>query len=500
MSKLLHRFGRFYSRVIVNFIGIFIFVGILSAVFGDCGWMPNGDIYAISQFVYRIVIPLLIAYTAGDERKYQKEQENPTRLHTGGTIAVMATAGLLLANENSGILGAMILGPLSGAVWDDILEPLVKRAKTGLEMLVRNVIAAFAGVLMAVFSFYLLAPFLSAFADILLMGVDSLLRHRMIWLLSIIIEPAKVFFLNNSINYGILLPLGIQQAKDAGESILFLLETNPGPGFGVLAALCLWRKDRRSEYAAAMFVEFAGGIHEIYFPEILSNLWLIAALICGGAAGNFCFMTLQAAATGVVSPGSIVAVLLVCTKKRMVSVLVGILISAAVSAAVALLILKLQSGITGSQEVTGESQTDGEELQEVTGGSQTDGEESQTVLGELQAGATEMKIESGWKAEMNGMLKVGFVCNAGVGSSAMGAALFRRKLREMNLTGIEVDAYASDQIPEDVTVIVCQRDFKELLPFETKARKVCTVESLLNQSEYTKIIEEIKRSGEGTWI
>lgn len=468
MKKLLHRFGRFYSRVIVNFIGIFIFVGILSAVFGDCGWMPNEDIYAISQFVYRIVIPLLIAYTAGNEKQRPKEQESPARLHTGGTIAVMATAGLLLADENSGILGAMILGPLGGAIWEVILEPLAKRVKTGLEMLVRNVMAAFAGILMAVLGFYVLAPLLSAIADILLTGMDSLLAHRLIWLLSMIIEPAKVFFLNNSINHGILLPLGIQQAKDAGESILFLLETNPGPGLGVLAALYLWRKDRRNEYAAAMFVEFAGGIHEIYFPEILSNLWLLFALICGGAAGNYCFMTLHAAATGVVSPGSIFAVLLVCTKNRMLSVLAGILISAAVSAATALLILKLQSLSA----------------------------ESNATAARSNASSAEMQMEPEQKVEKNEMLKVGFVCNAGVGSSAMGAALFRRKLREMHLSGIEVDAYASDQIPEDVTIIVCQRDFKKLLSFEPEKMKVCTVESLLNQSEYKTVIEEIQRSGE----
>ena len=153
-------------------------------------------------------------------------------------------------------------------------------------MLVRNVTAAFAGSIMTLVAFYLIAPVISAGENILLSGIDYLIEHKLIWLVSFVIEPAKVFFLNNSINHGILIPIGMQQAEQMGESILFLLETNPGPGLGILAALYLEKKEKRKQYAASMFVEFVGGIHEIYFPEVIANMWLLLAMICGGSAGN----------------------------------------------------------------------------------------------------------------------------------------------------------------------------------------------------------------------
>lgn len=461
MKQLLHKFGTFYSRVIINFIGIFIFTGVLSVVFGDYGWIPNKNIYAISQFVYQTVLPVMIAYVSGNQICCSKKQEDAERIHTGGAIAVMAVSGILLADVRSGILGAMILGPISGILWERALKPFVKKVSTGLEMLIYNVAAAGAGSILAILAFYLIAPIISSIVKVLLLGMDILIEQKLIFLLSIIIEPAKVFFLNNSINHGILLPLGLQQAEQMGESILFLLETNPGPGLGVLLALYFHQKEKKKKYAAEIFVEFVGGVHEIYFPEVLSNLWLLLALIAGGAAGNFCFSILHAASAGIISPGSIITVLLVSSKYRVISVLAGILVSSLVSAAVATFILKLQS-------------------------------RRETDKKEYRVPQVEAKTEK--EKERN--LKIGFACNTGIGSSAMGAALFRRKLKEMNITGVEVVVYAADQIPKDLNVLVCQRELKELRYKELKAELVCTVEDLLDQSEYMKIIEKIQKRGE----
>lgn len=476
MKRFLHRFGRFYSRVILNFIGIFIFAGILSVVFGDYGWMPNENMYAISQFVYHCVIPILIAYTAGNEMGYPVGNAKWNHDYAGGTIAVMATAGLLLANDKSGILGAMILGPISGLLWEKLLRELVKKVRTGLEMLARNVVAAIVGSVLAVLAYYLVAPLIEACTDILLFGINYLLDFKLIWLLSFIIEPAKVFFLNNSINHGILLPLGMQQVEEMGESMLFLLEANPGPGLGLLSALYICRKEERSEYGVSLFVEFIGGVHEIYFPQVLSNIWLLLALIGGGAAGNFCFLTFHGAVTGAVSPGSIILVLLVCGRNRMLSVLLGIFVSALVTAILAILILKWQSRGEKNKDV----QTKSKMISEIK--NEDVRTKSQTI--------SEINMEKKM------IIKVGFICNAGVGSSAMGAALFRRKLGEMHIDGVEVLAYPADQLPADLTFAVCQRDFKEQSAYEIKAEKVFTIESLLNQSEYMAIIEEIQRWGE----
>lgn len=451
----------------IDYIGIFIFVGILSVVFGDYGWMPNKNIYAISQFVYQTVIPILIAYTAGNQRKHVKSNENLNQLYAGGVIAVMATAGMLLADMGSGILFAMLIGPLSGILWEKVLEPMVERGKSGLEMLIRNIVVALAGSTMAIFAFYIVAPVLSAAVGILFSGINILIEQRLTFLLSFIMEPAKILFLNNSINHGILLPLGMQQAEQMGESILFLLETNPGPGFGILLALYICKKEKRNEYLSSMFVELVGGVHEIYFPVVLSNIWLLLALIGGGAAGNFCFSVFHAAATGAISPGSIIIILLLSTKNRMLGVLLGIFVSAAVSAALAILILRIQVRLQIRQKKQKQKQ-EPEKASE--------------------------------KMEEKMVQKIGVICNAGVGSSAIGAALFRRKLKEMNIVGIEVSAYAADQIPEDITIVICQKDFKEFVPQKIKA-DIYTVENLLNQAEYLNILKKIQERGrEKEWI
>ena len=270
-----------------------------------------------------------------------------------------------------------------------------------------------------------------------------------------------------------MLPIGIQQAEQTGESILFLLETNPGPGFGVLLACYICKKERRNEYLSSIFVELIGGVHEVYFPVVLSNIWLIFALIGGGAAGNLCFSIFHTAATGAISPGSIVVILLLSTKNNMIGVVLGIFVSAIVSAVTAIFILKLQEKLKYQMQKK-EKQENGRKYKE------------QTILyGNM---------------EDNMVQKVGVICNAGVGSSAIGAALFRRKLKELNITEIEVAAYAADQIPEDVKIVICQKDFKELTIQKIKA-DVYTIENLLNQTEYLTILKEIQRKGgKEKWI
>ena len=216
-----------------------------------------------------------------------------------------------------------------------------------------------------------------------------------------------------------------------------------------------------------------GGVHEVYFPVVLSNIWLIFALIGGGAAGNLCFSIFHAAATGAISPGSIVVILLLSTKNNMIGVVLGIFVSAIVSAVTAIFILKLQEKLKYQMQKK-EKQENGRKYKE------------QTILyGNM---------------EDNMVQKVGVICNAGVGSSAIGAALFRRKLKELNITEIEVAAYAADQIPEDVKIVICQKDFKELTIQKIKA-DVYTIENLLNQTEYLTILKEIQRKGgKEKWI
>lgn len=449
-------------------IGIFIFVGILSVIFGDYGWVPNENIYAISQFVYSYVIPALIAYAAGNHmgQIYEKRLDVPKTgiNHAGGAIAVMAAAGIMIADKNCAILGAMILGPICGLLWKHVLEPLTRKAVQGMEMLTRNLVAAIVGAAFSIAAYYVLTPVLSAVTHVIMMGVDWLIAHKLICLTSVLIEPAKVFFLNNSIHHGILLPLAMQQAEQNGSSMLFLLETNPGPGLGVLLALWLSNRKKRKEYAAYMFVECIGGIHEIYFPEVLANLWLLLALIPGGMAGILCMSVFHVASAGLVSPGSILT-LLFMSGHHVLATLFAVAISTAVSCAIAFFILKRQGKWCTEAAISAQEEKK-EEVQE-----------------------KRQMLEKGLMQE----IKIGFICDAGVGSSAMGAALFRRKLKEEGMDGITAEAYAVDQIPEDLTIGVCQRAFLEILQKESNLSNIVTMESLLNQTEHLALIEKLRK-------
>uniref|UniRef100_UPI004027BC1E hypothetical protein n=1 Tax=Agathobacter sp. TaxID=2021311 RepID=UPI004027BC1E len=468
MRNAIHKFGKFYSNIMINMIGIFIFVGILSVIFGDYGWAPNENIYAISQFVYSYVIPALIAYAAGNHmgQIYEKRLDVPKTgiNHAGGAIAVMAAAGIMIAVKNCAILGAMILGPICGLLWKHVLEPLTRKAVQGMEMLTRNLVAAIVGAAFSIAAYYVLTPVLSAVTHVIMMVVDWLIAHKLICLTSVLIEPAKVFFLNNSIHHGILLPLAMQQAEQNGSSMLFLLETNPGPGLGVLLALWLSNRKKRKEYAAYMFVECIGGIHEIYFPEVLANLWLLLALIPGGMAGILCMSVFHVASAGLISPGSILT-LLFMSGHHVLATLFAVAISTAVSCAIAFFILKRQGKWCTEAAISAQEEKK-EEVQE-----------------------KRQMLEKGLMQE----IKIGFICDAGVGSSAMGAALFRRKLKEEGMDGITAEAYAVDQIPEDLTIGVCQRAFLEILQKESNLSNIVTMESLLNQTEHLALIEKLRK-------
>lgn len=476
MRNAIHKFGKFYSNIMINMIGIFIFVGILSVIFGDYGWAPNENIYAISQFVYSYVIPALIAYAAGNHmgQIYEKRPDVPKTgiNHAGGAIAVMAAAGVMIADKNCAILGAMILGPVCGLLWKHVLEPLTRKAVQGMEMLTRNLVAAIVGAAFSIAAYYVLTPVLSAVTHVIMMGVDWLIAHKLICLTSVLIEPAKVFFLNNSIHHGILLPLAMQQAEQNGSSMLFLLETNPGPGLGVLLALWLSNRKKRKEYAAYMFVECIGGIHEIYFPEVLANLWLLLALIPGGMAGILCMSVFHVASAGLVSPGSILT-LLFMSGHHVLGTLFAVAISTAVSCAIAFLILKRQGKWYTEAAISAQ-------------------EEKEEAVQEKKEEAVQEKRQVLEKELMQG-IKIGFICDAGVGSSAMGAALFRRKLKEEGMDGITAEAYAVDQIPEDLTIGVCQRAFLEILQKESNLSNIVTMESLLNQTEHLALIEKLRK-------
>lgn len=484
MGKQLRRIGKFYSSIMIQNIGIFIFIGLLSVLFQENGWLPNENIYAISQFTYATVLPLFIAYTGGSRAGN----------HIGGILAVLFAAGCVMSNTREGIIAGMVAAPL-GAVWKCVCEPLIGKVRSSAQMLIRNLMMGLCAGILSITGYYILAPVLELIRSGLMFCINQLMEHELTAALNLIIEPAKILFLNNIINHGILIPLGMEQISETGKSVLFLVETNPGPGLGMLAALYCTCKNRKSEYGQTMAVHAVGGLHEVYFPKVLENLWLLLPLSLAGMAGTAWFEMTDCGLYGPVSPGSIITIVLMAGKSSAVKVSAGILISAGISFAGSMLILRIRKA---HGEVHGESDIGEPEVKTAMPDEtpQPKIEEMQQKCNiqktEPEAQRRELEHKSEKEDVHMKIRKVGFVCDAGVGTSAMGAALFRRQLAGQRIEGIEVEAFASDQIPGNLDLIVCQKDYRKLLSDRHSGAEIFAMESLMDRNGFERLITIIR--------
>jgi len=329
------RFGSHLSGMVMPNIGAFIAWGLITALFIPTGWLPNEKFALLVGPMITVLLPVLIGYTGGRLVHGQR----------GAVVGAIATMGVVVGADIPMFLGAMVIGPLAAYLLKLFDRAVLHRVRSGFEMLVENFSAGIIGGVMAVLGLLAIGPVVENITKWLGNGVQTLVDAHLLPLVSIIVEPAKVLFLNNAINHGVLSPLGVTHSAESGKAIEFLIEPNPGPGFGILAA-CLFFGPRlmRASVPGAMVIQFLGGIHEIYFPYVLAKPRLILAAIAGGASGVFVFMILNAGLTATPAPGSIFAVIAVTPKGGLFSVLAGIVVSAVVSFVVAAALLGFGRG------------------------------------------------------------------------------------------------------------------------------------------------------------
>lgn len=327
------KFGGNLAAMVMPNIGAFLAWGLLTALFIETGWLPNESLASMVGPMILTLLPLLIGYTAGRLVHGQR----------GAVIAATATMGVIVATEIPMFLGAMMIGPLAAWVLKQFDQLVHGRVKTGFEMLVDNFSLGIIGLGMAILGYLAIGPIVSGITEALGSGVDFLVNASLLPIVSVIVEPAKVLFLNNAINHGVFGPLGVVDAEELGKSIMFMIETNPGPGLGVLAAFWVaGPKSVRPSVPAAGIIHFLGGIHEIYFPYILMKPRLIVAAIAGGATGVATFMVTGSGLVATPSPGSIFAWLAVMPRGGFFGPLLGITLSAIVSAVVGIVLLKAE--------------------------------------------------------------------------------------------------------------------------------------------------------------
>lgn len=433
-------------------IGAFIAWGFITALFIPTGWWPSPTLAQLVDPMLVYLLPLLIAYTAG--RNVAGER--------GGVIGVIATAGVIVGSEIPMFIGAMIMGPLAGYVIKQFDRLIDGKVKAGFEMLVNNFSIGILGMLLAILGFYAIGTIVSELTEWISLCAAWIIEHSLLPLVSIFVEPAKVLFLNNAINHGIFSPIGLEQARETGESIMFLLETNPGPGLGVLLAYWMFAEGNAKESApGAVIIQFFGGIHEIYFPYILARPVLILAPIAGSAAGLLFYSLTDAGLVAPASPGSIISVLAMAPKGKTVVVLLGIVISAIVSFVVASPFVRRAS-------------------------------QRNRTLPENRF-KYNPAATTGTSAASDGRIrKIVFACDAGMGSSALGATRFRNRTEDLGID-VEVTNSSVDAIPKDADVVVSQAVLADRVERSAPQAEKVVINNFLGDENLDALLEELRR-------
>jgi len=477
------KFGTFLSNMVMPNIGAFIAWGLITALFIDVGWLPElgigtgedswvakiggwGD-FADGGIVGPMItylLPILIGYTGG---KIVYE----TR---GGVVGAIATMGVIAGTDIPMFMGAMIMGPLGGwtmkhvdAIWDGKIKP-------GFEMLVNNFAAGIWGGILATFGFFVMSPIVTKISDWLGSGVDTLVNNNLLPLTSLIIEPAKILFLNNAINHGVLTPLGTAEAVEQGKSVLFLLEANPGPGLGLLLAYAVFGRGlAKASAPGAAIIHFLGGIHEIYFPYVLMKPKLIVAMLAGGMTGVFLNVLFDVGLRAPAAPGSIFAVYAQTASDSYLGVTVAVLGAAGVTFVVAALLLKTDRADEADDELVHATA----QMEQMKGKKSV---ASSTLAADAAAGRDIRSIV--------------FACDAGMGSSAMGASVLRRKIQEAGHSEVTVVNKAIANLRDDVDLVVTHQDLTDRARQQSPSAMHVSVDNFMGSPRYDEIVEMLDQA------
>ena len=417
MREAIQRFGRSLSAMVMPNIGAFIAWGLITAMFIPGGWLPNEHLAKMVSPMLKYLLPTLIAFTAGKN----------VSGYRGGVAGAVAAMGVIIGTDTPMFLGAMIMGPIAGWCVKKFDNLVKGKVGAGFEMLVDNFSLGIIAMLLAIAGYLLIGGVVEGLSNALGSGVNWMLKHKLNPLLSLIVDPAKVVFLNNAVNHGIMTPLGIQQAAEMGHSMLFLVDPNPGPGLGILLACWVFGKGMTKQSApGAAVIQLFGGIHEIYFPYVLARPLLLLPVIIGNICALSFFTLTDFGLVAPASPGSLISIILMSPRGRTLIGILGVFIATAISFLLAIPIIKARPDFQGENE-NAPTTEDGASLKPLPG----------TIR------------------------KIVFACDAGMGSSALGATRFKARLMKNGLGSITCTNSAVDSIPDDADIVVCQSNLAD---------------------------------------
>ncbi|VED26851.1 PTS mannitol transporter subunit IICB [Staphylococcus warneri] len=502
-GRKVQAFGSFLSSMIMPNIGAFIAWGFIAAIFIDNGWLPNKDLAQLADPMIKFLIPLLIAFSGG------------RLIHglRGGIIAATSTIGVIVALPDTPmLLGAMIMGPLVGWLMkktDEIVQP---RTPQGFEMLFNNFSAGILGFIMTILSFEILAPIMKFIMHILSVAVEALVHAHLLPIVSIIVEPAKIVFLNNAINHGVFTPLGADQAATAGQSILYAIESNPGPGFGVLLAYMIFGKGtaKATSYGAGI-IHFLGGIHEIYFPYVLMRPMLFISVILGGMTGVATYQATGFGFKSPASPGSFIVYCINAPRGEFLHMLLGVVLATLVSFAVSAIILKftkepkqdLEAATAQMEATKGKKSSVSSKLSSKENNQQasttgatagaTSTEESNNSEDDADQLLDNYNTEDVDAHDYSNVNHVIFACDAGMGSSAMGASMLRNKFKKAGISDVNVTNTAINQLPNDAQLVITQKTLTDRAIKQVPNAIHISVDNFLNSPRYEELLNNLKK-------
>ena len=459
MRSKLQAFGGFLTGMVIPNMGAFIAWGFITALFISTGWLPNAYFAKLVSPMVTYLLPLLLAYTGGTIVAGRR----------GGVIGAVGTFGLIVGANIPMFLGAMIMGPLSAYIIKKFDKFIGNKIPVGFEMVVNNFSLGIIGLVLCLISYSFIGPIIVQANKLITIAIESLINTGFLPILSLVNEPAKVLFLNNVIDQGVYYPLGMQESLKVGKSIYFMVASNPGAGLGLLTAYALFGKGSSKETApGAIIIHFLGGIHEIYFPYVLMKPVLIISMILGSASGIVTFNFFKVGLVAGPSPGSIFAYLALTPKGNFIGVISGVLVAAIVSFLVSSFILKASKDNSGKFEESIEK-------------SKNMKDEGKNVLNDA--------IEK--EREINTPIKfVAFACDAGLGSSAMGASAFRKKLQKENIE-LRVENYSIEKVPKDADVIVTHKSLFERARTAWPDKRIITIENFISDQNIDKLLSEL---------
>ncbi|MGS2793441.1 PTS transporter subunit EIIC [Escherichia coli] len=461
----IRKFGGVMSGMVMPNLGAFVGWGLMAAIFIPNGWFPNEKLGQMVGPILNYLFPLLIGYTAGYNIHGQR----------GGVIAAFATMGVIVGSEITMISGAMVMGPLSSWLLKKFDQKVQHRIKPGFEMFVNNFSLGIIGLLCAIFAYMTVGPVIRVLIVIITSGVNWCTSHNLLPLLSVFMAPAQVLFLNNVVNHGILAPIGFAQVPELGKSIMFLVDTNNGPLLGTLMAIALFGRSRAKKTAPmAMFIAGIAGIGEVYFPFVLANPLLVFATMGGLAVSLFLQVIMGGGLIGVASPGSLIAIAMMTPKSAIIANLVSISAGFVVSCTLGWLILKISPG----------SEDDDEENPVIVGGRQV------RSVSDFVPGISNVTEATSNKT----VQRILVACDSGMGSSAMGASVLRKRLKAEGLDYITVVNDSANRVGRDYDMVITLSGLLERarLSCENENTVFMTVKNFIKLSDYDEAVSYIK--------